>query len=78
MYDGDIVYFSHSIPYTLTDLSCFLNSRLKDKRLHKIVRLKNVGLTLGANEVDLLEITNTDFLNKAKRSVWIIARQHPG
>jgi hypothetical protein len=58
MYDGDIVYFSHSIPYTLTDLSGFLNARLKDKQLHKLIKLKNVGLTLGANEVDLLEITN--------------------
>ena len=76
--DGDIVYFSHSIPYTLTDLSCFLNTRLKDKHLHKLIRLKNVGLTLGANEVDLLEITNSDFLNRNKKSVWIIARQHPG
>ena len=54
LYDGDIVYFSHSIPYTLTDLSGFLNARLKDKQLHKLIKLKNVGLTLGANEVDLL------------------------
>jgi len=25
-----------------------------------------------------LEITNSDFVNKNKKSVWIIARQHPG
>jgi len=43
------VYFSHSIPYTLSNLSHFLNSRLKDKHLHKLIKLKNVGLTLGAN-----------------------------
>jgi len=49
LYEGDVVYFSHSIPYTLTDLSLFLNSRLKDKNLYRLMRLKNVGLTLGAN-----------------------------
>jgi len=72
------VYFSHSLPYTLTDLSQFLNTRLKNKSLHKIIKLKNVGLTLGANEVDLLEITNSEFVNKSRKSVWILARQHPG
>lgn len=78
MYEGDIVYFSQSIPYTLSDLSQYLNSKFKEKSLHKLIKLKNVGITLGANEVDLLEITNTEFVNKNKKSVWIIARQHPG
>lgn len=72
------MYFSHSIPYLFSDLSTYLNRTLANKNLHKIVKLKNVGHTLGSNEIDLLEITNTNIVNKNKKSVWITARQHPG
>jgi hypothetical protein len=46
--------------------------------MHKLVKYKNVGLTLGSNEVDLLEITNSEILNRNRKAVWILARQHPG
>jgi hypothetical protein len=72
------VYFAHSMPYTLSDLSCFLVPLMKDKLVGRLVRVKNVGLTLGGNEVDLLEVSNWDCNSKGKRSVWVLARQHPG
>lgn len=59
-YDGDVVYFSHSYPYTLTDLSKFLSSHLSAKAVHKYVKFRNLASTLGGNDVDMLEISNEE------------------
>ena len=76
-FEGDIVYFSHSLPYGLTDLSNFLGRYLKNKNYCRLIKLKNLGSTLCGHEVDTLEITNEDSRQK-KKIVWIIGRQHSG
>ena len=42
-----------------------------------MVSLKPLGLSIAKNRVDLLTITNHLIANKYKKTVWIIARQHP-
>jgi hypothetical protein len=42
-----------------------------------VISLKALGLSVAKNRVDLLSITNHLIANKYKKTVWIIARQHP-
>ena len=71
------MYFSQSIPYTLTDLSNFLGTYLRDRSYSKLIKLKNIGKTLCGHEVDIFELTNEESRMK-KKIVWIIGRQHSG
>lgn len=79
IYDGDIVYFSHAIPYGVSNLTEFISSHIKEKKNNKLIRMKDLGRTLGNQSLDIIEITNEEYkAQRKKKSVWIIARQHPG
>lgn len=54
IYEGDIVYFSHAVPYTLSDLTEFVSGHLKERKNNKLIRFKNLGRTLGNQEIDVL------------------------
>lgn len=72
------MYFSHSYPYTYSDLSSYLTGIFSRKEVGRSVTLKNMGRTVGKNRIDLLSITSKRNSSKQKKVVWIIARQHPG
>ena len=76
-YDGDIVYFSYSIPYTFTNLCTFISSKLAEPSCFKKVRIKSLGQTFGGNEVSMIELTNSESRND-KKAIWILGRQHSG
>ena len=46
-YEGDVVYFSQTIPYGVTELSKFLASHVQEKSNTKFLRFKNLARTLG-------------------------------
>lgn len=74
-HEGDVLYFSYSIPYTCSVLNDYLSSRLA---LHSgKVKVKSVGQTVGGNDVMLLQVSSPE-VGQKKHSVWIMARQHPG
>lgn len=77
-YDDDTVYFSHSYPYTYSDLSNYLTGMFARKEVGRLATIKNLGRTVGKNRIDLLTITARKNNIKEKRIVWILARQHPG
>jgi hypothetical protein len=76
VYDSDTVYFSHSYPYTFTDLSQYLGTLFARKEVGKITTLKNIGRTVGKNKIDLITVSRKN--GRPKKVVWILARQHPG
>jgi hypothetical protein len=41
------------------------------------VRIRTLGNTLGGNEVNLFELTNSES-KIPKKSIWIMSRQHSG
>lgn len=53
-YEGDVVYFSHAIPYTVSDLTEFIDGHIKDRNNSKFIRFKSLGRTLGSQELDIL------------------------
>ena len=71
-----MVYFSYSIPYTFSSLNSFLTDKLA---LHSgRVKVKSLGRTVGGNEVNLFQVSSPEIGGHRKKSVWIMARQHPG
>lgn len=77
-HDDDTVYFSHSYPYTYSDLSNYLTGVFARKEVGRSVTLKSLGRTVGKNRIDLLSVTSKKNSSKQKKIVWILARQHPG
>lgn len=75
IHEGDIVYFSYSIPYNLTTLNNYLTNRLAYHSSR--VKVKSLGCTVGGNEVNLFQISSPE-VGQRKKSVWVMARQHPG
>ena len=71
-----MVYFSYSIPYTLSTLNTYLSARLANHAGR--VKTKSLGRTVGGNEVNVFQISSPETGGQKKRAVWVMARQHPG
>ena len=77
----DACYFSHSYPYTYSDLQAFLEKLHKCPLRSKVCRQKLLCTSLAGNMVHLLTITNPSSSPaemKAKRAIVVSARVHPG
>lgn len=57
-YEGDVVYFSHSIPYKASDLANFIMGHIKEPKNSKLIKFKNINRTLGNQDLDVLQITD--------------------
>lgn len=76
-HEGDIVYFSHSVPYSVSDLGKFVFGHVKNPKNSKLIKFKDLSRTLGGQDIDLIEISDEQS-RENKKVVWIIARQHSG
>ncbi len=71
--DYDSVYYAYFAPYSWERHQDLVSWAQQSPRC----RLENLGKTLDGHDLDLLHIAEVDAA-RAKRKVWIIARQHPG
>lgn len=70
--DRDAIYYAYFAPYSMDRHADLIARMLTDPR----VRLDVPGRTLDGQDLDILEIGNSERANAKK--VWIIGRQHPG
>lgn len=77
MNEDDEIYFSHSYPYTYSDLNNYMKSVFSETYPDLILSLGVVGESIAGNRVDVLTVTGKNY-DKNKKVVWVLARQHPG
>ncbi len=69
-FEYDAAYFAYFAPYSYERHLSLVHAAA----MHPVVRHEVLGQTLDGREMNLLSIGNP----QAEKSVWIIARQHPG
>ncbi|MDA5194799.1 M14 family metallopeptidase [Govanella unica] len=70
--ERDAVYYAYFAPYSMERHADLISRMIMDAR----VRLTVPGRTLDGQDLDVLEIGNSDRARAKK--IWVIGRQHPG
>jgi cytosolic carboxypeptidase protein 2/3 len=80
-HDADVVYLSHSYPYTYTDLQRYLDKLESDPKRKNRMRRKPLCQTIAGNNCDMLICTTFQSdpeAIKSRKGVVISSRVHPG
>jgi hypothetical protein len=70
---SDTVWFAQGFPFTVTQMYAYLDSIGSSPHLQR----ETLGYSVHGLPIDMVTITDDDWPDERKKTVWLISRQHP-
>jgi hypothetical protein len=70
---ADTVWFAQGFPFTVTQMYAYLDTMGSSPHLQR----ETLGHSVHGRPIDMVTITDDDWPDEHKKTVWLISRQHP-
>jgi PKD repeat protein len=70
---ADTVWFAQDFPFTLTQMYAYLDTQESSPHVQR----ETLGYSVHDRPIDMVTITDPDWPDERKKTVWLISRQHP-